>query len=210
MMLSDAQSFDFGADAGPSFGDHKAPEDLASAMPDQNKNHIYDLAANTGIDTIPESTEHEGGEDGTGLNENMSNHSSEQDYEKAFQDYKVTCKLSKLVYNFGLSKKVDGHPAPLGSDKYSVQAVHQILRTDTKLKSRRQETKNLETQIKEKMVLGVKLDFLKDKKQTGESTGADEDGSPAGVSAESLGNMTSLNPSSSSRASSPAIDEGLS
>ena len=117
--------------------------------------------------------------------------------------------MSKLVYNFGLNKKADGHPTPLGNDKYYVQAVHQILRTDSKLKSRRQETKNLETQIKEKMVMGVKLDFLKDKKETGESTGADEDGSPAGVSADSLGNMASLNQSSSSQASGAAVDEGL-
>jgi hypothetical protein len=108
-----------------------------------------------------------------------------------------------------LNKKVDGHPAPLGNDKYCVQAVHQILRTDTKLKSRRQETKNLETQIKEKLVMGVKLDFVKDKKETEESTGADEDGSSAGVSADGLGNMASLNQSSSSLASGAASDEGL-
>jgi hypothetical protein len=77
MMLSDAQSFDFGSDAVPSFGDTKTSEDVPVAVPDQNKNHIYDLVANTGIDTIPESAEHEGGEDGAGLNENISNHSSE-------------------------------------------------------------------------------------------------------------------------------------
>lgn len=77
MMLSDAQSFDFGSDAAPAVGDTNTAEDVSGAVPDQNKNHIYDLVANTGIDTIPESAEHEGGEDGAGLHENISNHSSE-------------------------------------------------------------------------------------------------------------------------------------
>jgi len=76
MMLSDAH-FDFGSDAAPAFGDPKTSEDVSGAVPDQNKNHLYDLVANTGIGTIPESAEHEGGEDGAGLNENISNHSSE-------------------------------------------------------------------------------------------------------------------------------------
>ena len=61
------------------------------------------------------------------------------------------------MYNFGLNKKGDGQLAPLGNDKYCVKAVHQILRTDTKLQSRRQETKNLEAQIKEKMNLGMAM-----------------------------------------------------
>lgn len=121
----------------------------------------------------------------------------------------MTCKLSKLVYNFGLNKKSDGQLAPLGNDKYCVKAVHQILRTDTKLQSRRQETKNLEAQIKEKMVMKAKLDFVREKKETEESTGADEDGSAAVASTESLGNTASLNQSSSSLASAAASDESL-
>ena len=59
------------------------------------------------------------------------------------------------------------------------------------------------------MVLGVKLDFVKDKKEAEESTGADGDGNSAGVSADSLGNMASLNQSSSSLASGATSDEGL-
>ena len=54
------------------------------AATDQNKDHIYDLVANTGIEAIPESQEHEGGEDGAALDENMSNHSIEEDFDRAF------------------------------------------------------------------------------------------------------------------------------
>jgi len=117
------------------------------------------------------------------------------------------------VYNFGLNKKSDGHLAPLGNDKYCVKAVHQILRTDTKLQSRRQETKNLEAQIKEKikekMATSATLDFVREKKEPEESTGADEDGSAAIASTESLRNTASLDQSSSSLASAAASDEGL-
>lgn len=116
--------------------------------------------------------EHEGGE---GAAEAQDSASSDDDYEKPFQDYKLICKMRKLVYNFGLNKRVDAHKPPPETDKYHVQAVHQILRTDTKLKSRREEKKNMENQIKEKMVMGVQMDYLKAKKKEEESTTADEE-----------------------------------
>ena len=81
--------------------------------------------------------------------------------------------------------------------------------TDTKLQSRRQETKNLEAQIKEKMATSATLDFVREKKEPEESTGADEDGSAAVASTESLRNTASLDQSSSSLASAAASDEGL-
>lgn len=49
------------------------------------------------------------------------------------------------------------------------------------------------------------MDFLKEKKETDESTGADEEGSSAGVSE----NASQLNQSTSSLASGAASDEGL-
>ena len=94
------------------------------------------------METIEESVEKEGGIEGSvAADTDDAEPAGDHDYDKPFQDFRVSCKFRKIVYNYGFNKRVDqiGSTDDNADTKYYIHGIHQILRTDTKLKSRRQE-----------------------------------------------------------------------
>ena len=74
------------------------------------------------METIEESVDKEGGLDGN-LQDDQDQ--PDHDFDKPFQDFRVSCKFRKILYNFGFNKKVEqlGYKDEEASTKYYIHAI---------------------------------------------------------------------------------------